>query len=87
MELRRDASGRIRPIEFNPLRFAGWCCTDVSLFAWGFHTYGCFLEGARPDWDRVLAGREGMSEYLLRSVGAPEAYVQSELERVREKLD
>ena len=28
-----------------------------------------------------------MSEYLLRSVGAPEAYVQSELERVREKLD
>ena len=27
-----------------------------------------------------------MSEFLLRSQGAPEVYVQSELERVREKL-
>lgn len=29
----------------------------------------------------------GMSEYLLRSVGAPEVYVRSELERVRQDLD
>ena len=28
-----------------------------------------------------------MAEHLLRMAGAPEAYVQSELERVREKLD
>ena len=34
-----------------------------------------------------LEALRAMSEYLLRSVGAPEAYVQSELERVREKLD
>jgi len=71
VELRRDAAGRIRPIEFNPLRFAGWCCTDVALFSWGFHTYGYFLEGARPDWDSLLAGREGML-YTLIVLNKPE---------------
>ena len=71
VELRRDAHGRIRPIEFNALRFAGWCCTDVTLFAWGFHTYGCFLEGRRPDWDQALAGREGKL-YTLIVLNKPE---------------
>jgi len=71
VELRRDAQGRIRPIEFNALRFAGWCCTDVTLFAWGFHSYGCFLEGRRPDWDQVLAGREGKL-YTLIVLNKPE---------------
>ena len=31
--------------------------------------------------------RLGMSEYLLRDLGSPEAFVQTELERVRLKLD
>lgn len=65
MELRRDAQGRIRPIEFNALRFAGWCCTDITLFAWGFHSYGCFLDGQRPDWDTILQGREGKLYTLI----------------------
>ena len=71
VELRRDAQGRIRPIEFNALRFAGWCCTDITLFAWGFHSYGCFLEGRRPDWQKVLAGREGKL-YTLIVLNKPE---------------
>ena len=71
VELRRDAGGRIAPIEFNPLRFAGWCSTDVSLFAWGFHSYGCFLEDTRPDWERVLAGKEGLL-YTLMVLNKPE---------------
>ena len=65
VELRRDAQGRIRPIEFNALRFAGWCCTDITLFAWGFHSYGCFLDGQRPDWDTVLQGCEGKLYTLI----------------------
>ena len=65
VELRRDAQGRIRPIEFNALRFAGWCCTDITLFAWGFHSYGCFLQGQRPDWNSILAGREGKLYTLI----------------------
>lgn len=58
LELRVDG-GRIVPIEANPLRFAGWCVTDISLYAWGFHTYDFFLRDVRPDWDSILTGREG----------------------------
>ena len=54
-----------------------------------------FVSGARAlrdtGVDAVFSGERevalAMAEYLLRDAGAPEAYVQSELERVREKLD
>lgn len=58
LELRLSEKGII-PIEFNPLRFAGWCTTDLALFAYGFHTYGLYLENRRPDWDAVLKEKEG----------------------------
>lgn len=70
VELRRSAAGRILPIEFNALRFAGWCSTDVSLFAWGFHSYGCFLEGQKPNWDEALKGKEGKL-YTLMALNKP----------------
>lgn len=57
MEVRLSPSGII-PIEFNPLRFAGWCTTDIAWFAYGIHTYGYYLDNRRPDWDAVLAGRK-----------------------------
>ncbi|MDD4702123.1 MAG: ATP-grasp domain-containing protein, partial [Desulfovibrio sp.] len=70
VELRRTAAGRILPIEFNPLRFAGWCSTDVSLFAWGFHSYGCFLEGQKPNLQEALKGKEGKL-YTLMALNKP----------------
>lgn len=64
-EFRRDGSGRLVPIEVNPLRFGGWCTTgDFAHFAWGFNTYELFMNGARPDWETVFAGRE-KNEYGL----------------------
>jgi len=57
LELRVE-NGRIIPIEANPLRFAGWCLTDLSLHAYGFRTYDYFLNDVRPDWDTLLAGKE-----------------------------
>ncbi len=57
LELRVD-NGRIIPIEANPLRFAGWCLTDLSLHAYGFRTYDYFLRNVRPDWDTLLKGKE-----------------------------
>lgn len=56
-ELRMSARG-IVPIEFNPLRFAGWCCTDLAWFAYGLSPYQYYLEDLRPDWKRLLEGRE-----------------------------
>ena len=58
VELRLSEKGII-PIEFNPLRFAGWCTTEISLFSYGFRTYDYYLRNARPDWDALLKGREG----------------------------
>ncbi|MGE4292066.1 MAG: ATP-grasp domain-containing protein [Desulfovibrio sp.] len=46
-------------IEINPMRFAGWCCTDLAHFAYGLNPYQHYLEQTRPDWDAILAGREG----------------------------
>ncbi len=57
-ELRVDGE-HIRPIEFNPMRFAGLCTTDMAAFAFGLNTVETWLNGSRPDFDTLLAGREG----------------------------
>ena len=59
VELRIDDDGTICPIEFNPMRFAGWCCTDVGFFAYGLRTYDYFLNNRKPDWNKLLEGKDG----------------------------
>lgn len=80
-EFRRDRSGKLVPIEINPLRFGGWCTTgDFAHFAWGFNTYELFMNGARPDWETAFAGR-GENEYGLivldNSTGIPGQQIKS----------
>lgn len=53
IELRIDKNGNVVPIEVNPLRFAGWCCTDVAWFGYGLNTYEYFQESREPDWDEI----------------------------------
>jgi hypothetical protein len=58
VEVRVDRAGRIVPIEFNPLRFGGWCTTaDLTIMGYGFNPYLAFLDGARPDWPAIFASR------------------------------
>ena len=59
VELRIDNDGNICPIEFNPMRFAGWCCTDVGFFAYGIRSYDYFLNNRKPDWNKLLEGKDG----------------------------
>ncbi len=73
----RMKEGVITPIEFNPLRFAGICGTEISYFAYGFHTYDYFLRGLRPNWDELLAGKEGKL-YCMGYVPAPEPLANGE---------
>ena len=54
----RVEKGKIMAIECNPMRFAGWCTTDLTLFAYGFRTYDYYLNNIIPDWDSLLKGRE-----------------------------
>ena len=65
IELRIGNDRRIQPIEVNPMRFAGWCTTDIAHFAYGINTYRYFLEQLEPDWDRLLEGKEGKSFCLV----------------------
>ena len=61
---------QIMPIEFNPLRFAGLCGTELAYFAYGFHTYDYYLRNVAPDWDTLLTGKEGKL-YCMSLLAAP----------------
>ena len=58
-EVRIDESGKITPIEVNPLRFGGFCTTaDLLGVTLGFNEYKCFCENKKPDWDSIFKGKE-----------------------------
>jgi len=63
-EIRIDESGGVRPIEVNPLRFAGWCSTDIAFYAYGINVYEYFMEKKIPVWEDILQGRRE-HEYAL----------------------
>ncbi len=49
----------IIPIEFNPLRFAGSCSTDIAYYAYGINTVDCYLNQIKPDFTEILAKKSG----------------------------
>lgn len=51
----RVANGRVYPIEFNPLRFAGMGSTEISWYAYDHLGFDAFLNNRRIDWDKALA--------------------------------
>lgn len=59
LEVRLTAAGKFIPIEINPLRFAGWCCTDSAFYSYGINTYEYFMKNKIPDWKTILKGKEG----------------------------
>jgi len=66
-ELRIDGAGRVAPIEINPMRFGGWCATDLAHFAYGVNPYRCYLLGERPDWARISVDMAGRTTALIVS--------------------
>lgn len=63
LELRYDGKTAI-PIELNPLRFCGWCITDISYFAWGVNIYEAFLNQQKPDWEKILSQKDDSIYYF-----------------------
>ena len=60
VEIRMDEDGQIIPIEVNPMRFGGWCTTpDLAWYAHGFNIYEYFLSQKEPDWNSLLADKDG----------------------------
>ena len=66
VELRVDTSGRIIPIEVNPLRFGGWCTTaDLLGIAMGYNSYEYYIRRERPNWDLVFENRSQMNYSII----------------------
>ena len=54
LELRVNENNII-PIEINPLRFCGWCITDIAKFAWGINVYEYYFKKLKPNWSKILS--------------------------------
>ncbi len=65
MEVRVDGE-RVVPIEINPMRFAGWCVTDLAYFAYGIDVYEYYFEQKTPDWEKIL--KEKGSEFYYFTI-------------------
>ena len=78
IEIRVTKEGAIIPIEVNPMRFAGWCTTDVSKYAWGINVYECFFNQTRPDWNNILANA-GKEVYYFSMAEVPAGIEKSQL--------
>lgn len=58
IELRVDKQKRLIPVEVNPIRFAGWCTTDIAYYAYGINVHRYFFERLEPDWRGILKDEE-----------------------------
>ena len=66
LELRVNAD-KIIPIELNPMRFCGWCITDIAHFVWGINPYIYFEENKVPDWEEILKSSD--DDYFYFTIG------------------
>jgi hypothetical protein len=75
VEVRIDEHNKVRPIEFNPMRFGGWCSTpDLAWHAWGMNAYEYLFEQKEPDWKQLFRGKADLiysNIVLNNSTGKP----------------
>lgn len=64
IEVIKCADGTIVPVEINPMRFAGWCTTDLAYYAYGINIYEYFNNDLKPDWDKILADKQDKIYYF-----------------------
>nr|WP_320116650.1 ATP-grasp domain-containing protein [uncultured Desulfuromonas sp.] len=55
LEVRITDAGQVVPIELNPMRFAGWCTTDIAYHAHGINPYFYYFDNQQPDWEQIAA--------------------------------
>ena len=79
IEVRVKDDGTIVPIEVNPMRFAGWCTTDVAKYAWGINVYECFHNHVIPNWNEILSNATKEIFYFSMAE-VPTGYDRSKIE-------
>ncbi len=70
IELIEKNNGEIVPVEVNPMRFAGWCTTDLACFAYGINMYEYFHDQIEPDWKKLL-DEKGDENYYFAMAETP----------------
>jgi hypothetical protein len=66
IELRRQSDGLLAPIEFNPMRFGGWCTTgDLTRAAFNYDPYVAYHLNQPPDWNELLASKRDEIHSLI----------------------
>jgi len=81
IELKISDDNNIIPIEVNPMRFTGWCLTDLAYFAYNINIYEYYLNGKKPDWNKILEGRDGLTYSMI--IGTlPEGYTSAMIDGV-----
>lgn len=65
IEVKVTDSGEVIPIEVNPMRFTGWCLTDLAYFAYGINVYDYFLNGKKPDWETILEDKDDKTYSMI----------------------
>ncbi len=66
LELRANEK-QIIPIEINPMRFCGWCITDIAQNAWGINVYEYFMNNKKPNWEEIL--NKSSDDYFYFTIG------------------
>jgi len=64
IEVIKKQNGEIIPVEINPMRFAGWCTTDLAYYAYGINIYEYFEAEKKPNWTEILKGKENKIYYF-----------------------
>ena len=79
VEVRIEQDGNVTPIEFNPMRFAGWCVTDIAYFAYGINTYEYYFNDKEPDWNEILKDKDE-KVYSLVLVDLPKGLKEEDIQ-------
>ncbi len=61
----RDNGKEIIPIEVNPMRFTGWCITDLAYFAYRINPYEFYMNEIKPDWENILKNTDDSLYYFI----------------------
>ena len=59
---------KIIPIEVNPLRFAGWCLTDIAYYAYGINPYEYFMGEKEPNWAEIAGKNKNIYAFVMSEV-------------------
>jgi hypothetical protein len=81
IEFRLGKNKKLIPVEFNPLRFAGWCTTDLAYYAYGINPYEHLFFQKEPDWEKII-NSTGNKNYCINVADIPAGIDRSKIKGI-----